>query len=106
MAANIDMVSLRAFLTVVDTESIRAASDTMNLSVSAVSRRVSELEQAFDQKLFERHSRGVVTTEAGRVLAGRVREIFSILDLTQIDMRALKLGDIGRVAVCANGSAF
>jgi len=103
---NIDFVSLKAFLTVVDTESIRAASDNLNLSISAVSRRISELEIEFGQQLFTRHSRGVEITEAGRLLAAHTRETFATLGLMCSDMEKLKAGDIGRVMISANGSSL
>ncbi|WP_417425829.1 LysR family transcriptional regulator [Hoeflea sp.] len=103
---NIDFVSLKAFLTVVDTESIRAASENLNLSISAVSRRISELEIEFGQQLFTRHSRGVEITEAGRLLAAHTRDTFAALDLMCSDMEKLKAGDIGRVMISANGSAL
>lgn len=101
-----DFVSLKAFLAVVDTESIRAASENLNLSISAVSRRISELEADFDQQLFNRHSRGVEITAAGRLLAERTRETFASLNMMQMDMEKLKVGKIGRISISANGTAL
>ena len=39
-----DFVTLRAFLMVADAENLRAASEQLKLSISAVSRRISDLE--------------------------------------------------------------
>ena len=64
----VDFVSLKAFLVVADTENIREASEQLHLSISAVSRRIAELEEEYGQQLFNRHSRGLEITPAGRVL--------------------------------------
>lgn len=103
---NIDLVSLRVFLAVVDTESIRAASENLSLSISAVSRRIADLEVEFGQQLFTRHSRGVEVTEAGRLLGARARDTLSTLRHMHSDMVRLKLGKAGRVRLGANGSAL
>jgi DNA-binding transcriptional LysR family regulator len=101
-----DFVTLRTFLIVAETENFRSASEHLNLSVSAVSRRVGDLEQDLRQKLFTRHSRGVEITEAGRLLLKRVRETFQTLKNLEDDFRALTSGDRGRISICANGSAL
>ena len=44
----VDFVSLKAFLVVADTEKIREASEQLHLSISAVSRRIAELEEEYD----------------------------------------------------------
>lgn len=103
---NLDLVSLRALLAVANLESLRAASEQLNLSVSAVSRRLSELEGAFGLKFFERHSRGVEITPAGRLMAERARELFGVIEATQRDLRTMQSGERGSVAVSTNGSAF
>lgn len=101
-----DFVTLRTFLAVADAENFRAASEQMNLSISAVSRRISDLEQDLGQKLFKRHSRGVEITEAGRLLARRVRETFRTLRNLEEDIQRLASGEQGRISICANGSAL
>ena len=101
-----DFVSLKAFIAVAETQSIRAASERLNLSISSVSRRISDLEFDFGQTLFTRHSRGVEITEAGRLLADRVNEAFSALSVLKSDMDRFRDGDVGRLSVSANGSAL
>ncbi|MEL6830859.1 MAG: LysR family transcriptional regulator [Pseudomonadota bacterium] len=101
-----DFVTLRAFLMVADAENLRAASEQLNLSISAVSRRISDLEAGLGQQLFVRHSRGLEITEAGRLLMARARDTFRTLRAIEDDMQRLATGARGKVAICANGSAL
>lgn len=87
-----DFVTLRAFLMVADAENLRAASEQLNLSVSAVSRRISDLEADLGQQLFVRHSRGLEITEAGRLLMARARDTFRTLRTIEDDMKRLETG--------------
>jgi len=59
---------LRYFLAVCDAGSFRAASSTLHVAQSAVSRRVADLEEIFGLRLFERTSRGVALSAAGAAL--------------------------------------
>lgn len=61
--------ALRYFLTVVRTGSIRGAAERLSVAASAVSRQVAEMEAECGEVLLERLPRGVITTEAGRVVA-------------------------------------
>ncbi|GJD51787.1 HTH-type transcriptional activator CmpR [Methylobacterium crusticola] len=61
--------ALRYFLAVVRTGSVRAAAEVLHVAASAVSRQVIEMEAEIGQPLLERLPRGVVPTEAGRVVA-------------------------------------
>ena len=101
-----DFVTLRAFLMVADAENLRAASEQLKLSISAVSRRISDLEADLGQQLFVRHSRGLEITEAGRLLVSRARDTFRTLRAIEDDMRRLATGARGKVSICANGSAL
>ncbi|MDP4021531.1 LysR substrate-binding domain-containing protein [Methylobacterium sp. NEAU 140] len=61
--------ALRYFLAVVRAGSVRAAADTLNVAASAVSRQIIEMEAGCGEALLERLPRGVVPTEAGRIVA-------------------------------------
>lgn len=101
-----DFVTLRAFLMVADAENLRAASEQLNLSISAVSRRISDLEADLGQQLFVRHSRGLEITEAGRLLMARAHDTFRTLHAIEDDMQRLATGARGKVSICANGSSL
>jgi LysR family positive regulator for ilvC len=61
-----DTRALTIFLSVADTLNFSRSSELLNLSVSAVSRTVSRLEEEVGQPLFERDNRRVSLTRAGR----------------------------------------
>jgi len=57
---------LRYFLHVARTGSLSAASKSLDVNGSTVSRRIDHLEKSLGYKLFERHRHGVHLTEQGR----------------------------------------
>jgi DNA-binding transcriptional LysR family regulator len=77
---NFDLADLRAFLSVADLGSFRAASDVLHLSQSALSRRVDKLEEALGVQLFTRTTRKVELTTVGRAFVHRARNVFDELD--------------------------
>ncbi len=72
---NMDIASLKAFLAVADSGSFSAAAERLFLTQPAVSKRVAALESELDARLFDRISRSVSLTEAGRALLPRARTI-------------------------------
>lgn len=58
----------------IDCGTIRAAADQLGIAPSAVSRQIALLEQELSISLLERHRKGVVPTEAGRLLADYQRQ--------------------------------
>lgn len=55
------------------------AADELNLTHGAVSHAIRGLEERLGVRLFERHGKGVLLTEAGRKFAGRVRLSLGLL---------------------------
>lgn len=77
---NFDLADLRAFLSVADLGSFRAASESLHLSQSAVSRRVDKLEEALGIDLFVRTTRHVELTAIGRTFVHRARAVMNELE--------------------------
>lgn len=75
MSINYDFGDLEAFLAVKETGSFHAAAEQLNLSQSAITRRVAKLEQALDTRLFERTTRAVKPTLAAKRLQARAEAI-------------------------------
>ncbi len=75
MRINFDFSDLEAFLAVRDAGSFRLASDRLNLSQSAVTRRIQKLETALGSALFERTTRAVKPTLAAKRLQARAEAI-------------------------------
>jgi len=70
-----DISTLNAFLAVARFQSFSKASEALYLSQSAVSKRVAALEDELDTQLFNRVSRQISLTEAGRQLLPRADEL-------------------------------
>ncbi len=66
--------SLQYFAEVARTGSLRHASDAFFVAPSAISRQIANLERELGAPLFERSSRGMALTEAGRILLDFVQD--------------------------------
>ncbi|MFA3920885.1 LysR family transcriptional regulator [Ruegeria hyattellae] len=75
MSINYDFGDLEAFLAVKNTGSFHAAAEQLNLSQSAVTRRIRKLELVLDSVLFERTTRAVKPTLAAKRLQARAEAI-------------------------------
>jgi DNA-binding transcriptional LysR family regulator len=71
---------INAFAKVVETGSFVRAAERLGLSVSAVSRQVSELEAHLDARLLNRTTRRLSLTESGRVFYERSIQLLADLD--------------------------
>lgn len=86
---------LRYMDEVARTGSIRGAAERLNVTPSALNRRIMDLEEELGAKLLERRPRGVRLTGAGEVFVRYVREQLGDVDrmLSQLeDLRGLKRG--------------
>jgi DNA-binding transcriptional LysR family regulator len=79
-SSRLDWDKLRVFHAVAEAGSFTRASDTLNLSQSAVSRQISALEDALGVSLFHRHARGLILTEQGDLLYKTVHDVFAKLN--------------------------
>jgi DNA-binding transcriptional LysR family regulator len=92
---------LRYFLAVAQTGSISEASEQLHVAGSAISRQIARLEHEIGVRLFERHPRGMVPSEAGARLAGFVRR--TMVDVEQVvgEIRRLPDGRRSQVRLAA-----
>lgn len=104
-AGRIDLLTLRLFVAAVDERSIAKAAWRENITTSAVSKRISDLEAALRTSLLIRHRQGVEPTEAGRALLSHARAILNRLDQLFTDIDDFGVGVRGLVRVSANESA-
>ena len=77
---NLSLCCLRTFCIAAERESCREAADKLFITASSVSHQIRNLEDEFGQKLFERTSRSLVLTDAGRLLLDDVRPLIMRLD--------------------------
>ena len=76
----LDWDKLRIFHAVAEAGSFTHASESLNLSQSAVSRQIGALEDSLGVTLFHRHARGLIPTEQGDLLYTTVHDVFSKLN--------------------------
>ncbi len=97
--------ALRYFLEVAQCGSLTQASTRLHIAASALSRQIAALEEQLQTRLFERHPRGMVLTEAGDILALHARR--SLLDAERAlgDIAALRGLRAGQVRL-ATSDAF
>ncbi len=91
------MGALEAFLVVAQNRTLAAASTELNLSVSALSRRIQAIETYVGRPLFERLHHELRLTSEGEWLLDQVRPSFEALaqalgDLSQADAHSVTLG--------------
>lgn len=78
-----DWDKLRVFYNVAESGSFTHAATRLEISQSAISRQISNLEDRMGVPLFHRHARGLILTEQGELLFRTAREVFSELSMIQ-----------------------
>jgi DNA-binding transcriptional LysR family regulator len=101
-----DPVSLRLFIAVCEERNIASAAKREAIVPSAVSKRISQMEEEAGVHLLERGRRGVTVTAAGEVLCRYARESLQLLDRMQVEVGAFADGVQGHVRVFASKSAL
>ncbi|OWJ63733.1 LysR family transcriptional regulator [Inquilinus limosus] len=94
-----DLRSIRYATVVAEHLSFRRAANALGIRQSAISRRVRRLEDTIGVSFFERHSGGLLLTNAGRTFIRDARRILSCLD--RIIERANREGraEAGRLTI-------
>lgn len=90
---------LRVFVAVCRVGSLSAVARELSCTQSAVSQHVKRLEREIGASLVERHPRGVVPTQAGRLLQAAAADGIAGLDLALRRLADLVLGDGGSVRI-------
>jgi DNA-binding transcriptional LysR family regulator len=85
----LDVRRLRVLCEVARRGSLAAAADALSYTPSAISQQIAALEREAGATLLERRARGVVPTEAGRVLLGHAETVLAELDAAETAMRDL-----------------
>ncbi|MFM0097317.1 LysR family transcriptional regulator [Paraburkholderia nemoris] len=99
---NVSLQQLKVFVAVARERSFTRAAREFDLTQSAVSRCVRELEDAVELKLFDRTTRQVELTHAGASLERRIGRLLDEIELTLREERAAYDGHTGVVVLASN----
>ncbi|ATE63619.1 LysR family transcriptional regulator [Rhizorhabdus dicambivorans] len=103
---NFDLASLRLLLSAIEEGNLARVAAREGFSLSAVSRRISDLEARIGIRLLHRHDRGVSATDAALANLARLRSLFGLIDQLVEDFRAIRDGEKGVVRVRAHLTAI
>lgn len=94
--------ALRYFLEIATSGSLGKASERLHIATSALSRQILKLENEIGMPLFERRPRGMVLSEAGRLLAAHARRTFLETERITEELRSLAAGGHATVRVASS----
>jgi DNA-binding transcriptional LysR family regulator len=104
--ARFDFVSIRLAVLCGQTGSLTTAARQCHLVLAAASRRIKELETATGSQLFERHSRGLSVTPAGRVFMRHGLAVLQEMDNLVANLTDLQHGVVRHLRLCAGTAAI
>ena len=99
MEQSIGLKDMRAFFAIVEEGNISHAAQRLGVAQPALSRQMKRLEEKLKCKLFERGSRRIRLTEAGRVLYDRVENILGMVDGTVREITEISTGSKGSIRI-------
>jgi DNA-binding transcriptional LysR family regulator len=100
-----DLLTLQLFVAVVEEQSIAQAAEKKHIAVSAVSRRISDLEAMLQVDLLHRSQKGVEPTPAGYALLEHARIILGNIAQLEADLLGYRQGLRGHIRLFVNTSA-
>jgi DNA-binding transcriptional LysR family regulator len=101
-----DLVSLKIFVAVAECGNLTRAAEREHLAVSAISKRIGELEELVRTPLLQRFPRGVGLTPAGQSLLHYARQMLQLVDRMDAELAEFAGGVKGHVRVHAVASAL
>lgn len=101
-----DLVSLKIFVTVAECGNLTRAAEREHLAVSAISKRIAELESLYGVPLLQRRPRGVSLTPAGQSLLRHARQMLTLVGRMDAELGEFAGGVKGHVRLHAVASAL
>lgn len=95
----IELRHLRTLQALADTGSVSRAAERLNLTQSALSHQLKQLEAQLGFVLFERKSSPLRFTPAGQVLLRTAQSVLPRIEQAQMELRAMASGEAGRLFV-------
>jgi DNA-binding transcriptional LysR family regulator len=106
MGARLDLHTLRLFARTVELKNIAQAAAAEHIAASALSKRISDLEETLGTALLYRQRRGVEPTPAGLALLHHAHQILTSVDALELDLAEFAQGVRGHVRMLANISSI
>ncbi len=100
-----ELSELQVFVTVAKERSFSRAAVRLHRTQPAVSQSIRRLEDALDERLFDRSSKGGQLTEAGQILLNYAQRLTQLRDEAETAVRELQDLRRGRVLIGANEAA-
>src|ERR1700751_3328197 len=94
-----DFTALRYFNETANTRSVRAASERLHVSPSAISRQIAKLEHELRAPVFDRRAQGMELTPAGAILQSTVEGVVREFGRVKSQIAALQNVQAGTVDV-------
>jgi DNA-binding transcriptional LysR family regulator len=101
-----DLTTLKIFVSVAECSNLTRAAEREHLAVSAVSKRIAELEELVRTPLLQRQARGVSLTPAGQSLLHYARQMMQVVQRMDAELAEYASGIKGHVRVHAVASAL
>lgn len=94
-----DFKQLSYFVAIVQEGNISRAATKLNISQPPLSTKLKELESELGVTLFERGSRKIELTQAGRLFYARATSILELIDVTKKELDDYKSGKVGTLRI-------
>lgn len=101
-----DFVSVQLAVLCAQSGNLTAAARACHLVLPAASRRIKDLEGAIGFQLFERHSRGLTVTAAGRVFMRHGLALLQEMQALTRELNDLQQGVLRHIHLCAGTGAI
>jgi len=99
LSPSMELLQLKAFVAIADSGTFSRAALRLATTQPILSRRVRQLEQELGTELFYRNGRGVVLSEAGKLLAQYARPMLDSAHRATLQIQALGLSPVGQVVI-------
>lgn len=96
-----DLTDARTLIEVASNLSFAKAGRKLEIPAATVSRRIARLELAANARLFERTTRSVRVTEAGRLLVRHAERMLAEADAASVTLEAMSAQPQGRIRIAA-----
>lgn len=103
---DLDLTTLRLFVSVCETGNIARAGEKASIVGSAISKRLAQLEDTVGTPVLVRKRHGVAPTAAGQTLLEHARAMLAGAARIERDMQAYAAGVRGQVRILASASAL